>query len=457
MGGLVLGSAGFKMMRDASTTARLAKRLRILFVTSDKFPPFRPAAKAIFADGIAARGHGVDWVLQAADSRTSAGARHYRRGVAFVAPTNPGRTRLARARKYWHDLRNDWTILRLLREQQYSLVQIKDKYIAAIIAITAAKLHHVPVFFWLTYPHGEASTYAASQGVVRYALLYALRGHIQQWFLYRVILRSCDHVFVQSKQMRRDIAARGIAPEKMTAVPSSVNLAEIDAALANPTPVPRPKTIVMLGTLLRERRLDILVRALAHVRRTIPDAELVFVGGGENPEDETLLWRETERLGLQGAVTITGWLPMRKAWERVRAAGVCVSPYYPTDILRSTSPTKLVEYMALGKAVVANTHPEQSAVIESSGCGLVCEWDDAAFASAMVHVLSDHAAADAMGRAGRLFVERERTHSAMTDLVMKTYRDVLRKRAERTALSPLPAKQLESHVRRRSRGPRADD
>jgi glycosyltransferase involved in cell wall biosynthesis len=215
----------------------------------------------------------------------------------------------------------------------------------------------------------------------------------------------------------------------------------------------------MLGTLLRERQLDILVRALAHVRRTIPDAELVFVGGGENPEDEALLWREAERLRLQSAVTITGWLPMRKAWERVRAAGVCVSPYYPTEILRSTSPTKLVEYMALGKAVVANTHPEQSDVVASSGCGVLCEWEEIGFADAIVRVLSDRATADAMGRAGRVFVERERTHSAMTDLVMKTYRDVLRKRnaAKPPPLAPLRDESLESHAPSRSRGSRTDD
>ena len=446
------------MMRNDTTSPRRGRPLRILFVTADKFPPFRPAAKAIFADGIAGRGHDVDWVLQAADVRTTAGARHFKSGIAFIAPTNAGSGRLSRLRKYWYDLRNDWTTFRLVREHKYSLVQVKDKYIAAIIAVVAAKLHNVPVFYWLAYPHGEASSYAASQGIARYTLLYSLRGRIQQWLLYRVILRSCDHIFVQSEQMLRDVAEHGVPPEKMTPVPSSVNLAEIDSALADPAPVPRPKTIVMLGTLLRERRLDILVRALTRVRRVVHDAELVFVGGGENPEDEALLWREAQRLGLEHAITITGWLPMRKAWERVRAAGVCVSPYYPTEILRSTSPTKLVEYMALGKAVVANTHPEQSDVVASSGCGVLCNWDEAGFADAIVQVLSDRAAAEAMGRAGRLFVERERTHSAMTDLVMKTYRDVLRRRAANTpTLAPLRDERFESHAPSRSRGSRTDD
>jgi hypothetical protein len=118
-------------MLDESASTRRGSRLRILFVTADKFPPFRPAAKAIFADGLSASGHDVDWLIQAADERTAEGPRHYKRGVAFVAATNGGSSRLARLRKYWAALRNDWHVFRLLREHEYSLVQIKDKYVGA--------------------------------------------------------------------------------------------------------------------------------------------------------------------------------------------------------------------------------------------------------------------------------------------------------------------------------------
>ena len=447
-------------MRNESTSTRRGARLRILFVTADRFPPFRPAAKAIFAEGLTADGHDVDWLIQAEDARTAEGPRHYKRGVAFIAATNGGTSRRARLRKYWAALRNDWLAFRLLREHEYSLVQIKDKYLGALIAIVAAKLHHVPVFYWLAYPHGEASAYAAERGVARYAWFYALRGRLQQWLLYRLILPACDHVFVQSEQMRADIACRGIAPSKMTAVPSSVNLAEIDAAVATGGVVSRPQTIAYLGTLLRERRLEMLVGALALVRQRIPEAELVFVGAGENPEDEALLWREAQRLGVTAAVTVTGWLPMPRAWELVRAAAVCVSPYYPAPILRSTSPTKLIEYMALAKPVVGNSHPEQSDVVERSGCGVVCQWGEREFAEAFVAVLASPASAEAMGRAGRRFVEIERTHTAMVDRVMATYRDVLARRAAgRTtpARPPLSAGVGPPLASRHSRGERADD
>ena len=414
-------------MADTDSIRRADEKLDILFVSSDLFPPFRPAAKAVFAEGLAARGHRIDWLLQAAEPSGASGAQRFNGGMAYVAPTNAGDSRVARFKRHLANVRNDFRVFGLLRKHRYSLVQVKDKYLGALIAIMAAKLHRVPVFYWLAYPHGEASLYAARSGVARYRLLYSLRGALQRFVLYRIIMPACTHVFVQSEQMRRDVALEGIPLERMTAVPSSVNLRDLDAKAggADETPAAVP-TVVYLGTLLRERQLDFLVRAHALVVNALPDAQLTFVGSGWMPDDEQLLRREAERLGLGHNMTITGWLPMPEAWQHVRRAALCVSPYLPVPILRSTSPTKLIEYMALGKPVVANDHPEQADVLRESGAGLVCGWDEREFAAAIVELLMDPKRRARMGAAGRRYVAEHRTHWAMVDLVAGRYRQHLR-------------------------------
>jgi glycosyltransferase involved in cell wall biosynthesis len=81
--------------------------------------------------------------------------------------------------------------------------------------------------------------------------------------------------------------------------------------------------------------------------------------------------------------------------------------------------------MALGKAVVANRHPEQTSVLHRSGGGLLCDWVETEFADALVFLLTNPEIAESMGRAGRRFVEQQRTHSAMMDLVVSRYRESL--------------------------------
>jgi glycosyltransferase involved in cell wall biosynthesis len=170
---------------------------------------------------------------------------------------------------------------------------------------------------------------------------------------------------------------------------------------------------VYLGTLGRERRIDFLLRVLVRVRVEIPQIKLYLVGRGESPQDEEFLLQEARRLDVLPAVVFTGQLPQQEALRYVQDADVCVSPFYPTPILNSTSPTKLVEYMAMGKAVVANTHPEQQLLIEQSGCGYCVPYEENAFAEAIVRLVRAPQIARAMGERGRRYVIEHRSYSVI--------------------------------------------
>src|SRR5690606_8471380 len=243
----------------------------------DLFPPFRPAAKWIFGDEFAARGHVVDWLLRP-DPRygVEGGARPFGRGIAYVAGTDTGASRRRRLRKHWLAFVNELRVLRLVKGGGYELVQVKDKYLGALLAVAACKLFGVPLFYWIAFPHSESALYNARRAFARYRWLYLLRGALQKTILHRVILPSARHVFVQSEQMRRDMAAEGVPIEKMTPVPSSLNLARLDASVGVGVDKPsNERWIVYLGTLLRQRQLEFLVRVLARVVEREPRARLL--------------------------------------------------------------------------------------------------------------------------------------------------------------------------------------
>lgn len=172
--------------------------------------------------------------------------------------------------------------------------------------------------------------------------------------------------------------------------------------------------VVYLGTLARIRRLDFLLRAFALVRSLIPAATLMLVGGGDDPEDEQFLLEEAQRIGIGSALRITGQLPRDRALGYVAGADVCVSPFRPHPILNSTSPTKLVEYMAMGKAVVATDHPEQRSLIDSSGAGRCVPYDEQAFATAIIELLRDPKLAHDMGMAGQRYVLQHRSYASIS-------------------------------------------
>jgi len=114
-----------------------------------------------------------------------------------------------------------------------------------------------------------------------------------------------------------------------------------------------------------------------------------------------------------------GPLPQAEALRYVQEADVCVSPIYPVPILRAGSPTKLVEYMAMGKAAVANDHPEQRRLLEASGGGYCVPYDEPAFARAIVALLQNPQGAELMGRRGRRYVLEHLTYGVIADEVEK--------------------------------------
>jgi glycosyltransferase involved in cell wall biosynthesis len=74
------------------------------------------------------------------------------------------------------------------------------------------------------------------------------------------------------------------------------------------TPKPEPGSIGYVGRITPSKRIDHVVRALALVRRAVPNARLSIVGSGPASEVRRLK-RVARSSGVAGAVTFTGRLP----------------------------------------------------------------------------------------------------------------------------------------------------
>ena len=394
-------------------TTRLS-RFRLLVVSSDTYPPTRVDVSILFGEELAGRGHRIDWILQSADACENPYITEWGGGRVWVGATDLGTSLFRRLRKHARGLLNDLRVFGRCRSGEYDIVEVKDKFVAGLFAVLASRLYKVRFVYWLSWPFPEQYLTQARDGTARYPFLYLLRGSIFKFLLYRIIMPGADHVFVQSAQMRKDVAAEGIPLSKLTAVPMGIKLSTFTENQTGTSRQHIPegeRSILYLGILVKVRRIDFLVRVLALVRKEIPDARLYLVGRGEDPSDEQVLVEEAKRLGVLPAVVLTGQLPWLEALEYVRQAEICVSPFFPIPILNSTSPTKLVEYMAMGRPVVANDHPEQRLLIEESGAGICVAWDEEAFADAIVELMKNPGRAREMGERGPPYVAKHREYS----------------------------------------------
>ncbi len=399
-------------------------KLRFLFISSDKYPPYRVDVSILFGREMLLRGHSMEWILQSNDTCNASYKTTWSGCQVWVGRTDNGSSRISRLRKHVYSVLHDLKLFNSMRHNHYDVLQVKDKFISALFAIVAARFYKTKFVYWLSFPFPEESLYKYKDGTARYPYIYLIRGLSLKFLLYRIIMPRADFIFVQSEQMKNDVAEMGVDRDKMAAIPMGVSLpikvqdCDQDSMVFSKA---KTKTVVYIGTLARVRRIDFLVRVIAKVIENVPEAALVLVGDGEDQADRDVLTDEAARLNISEAVTITGYLPREKALSYVVKADVCVSPFYPTPILNSTSPTKIVEYMALGKVVVANDHPEQRLIIEESEGGLSVPYSEVEFADAVIELLKDPARATKMGKRGRDYVEVNRSYSKIVQQVESYY------------------------------------
>lgn len=402
---------------------KIPRKLTFLFALEENFPPFRVDTTVLFAHEIVAKGYQVTWLFETEDPEIGSGWQQWQGGVAKTIFTGQGHSLFDRVRRNLRSFLVDIAIVPTALRGEYDFIQVKDRFIGGVVGLFMAKLTGARFFFWLSFPYPELYAYKVTQGQSTFPLFDVLRSRWLKLILYKIICRFADHVFVQSDQMQKDIEAEGVPADKMTPVPMCISLDRLEEFSVQSWMRRKNKkpTLVYLGTLSRDRKLDFLVRVLTQVNSTYGDVILKFVGGGDTPADEQVIWDEARKWGVEDRIVITGFMPWQDAWQHVVCADVCLSPYYPTPILNSTSPTKLIEYMALEKPVVANDHPDQRLVIEQSGGGYCVPWDEEAFAEAICLLLQDPDGAIEMGKRGASYVKEKRSYRYCGDELAKTY------------------------------------
>lgn len=414
-------------------------RLRFLFAARENYPAYRVDLTDLFSRGMANRGHRIDWVMQSDTPSPSRLISISENERVFLGSSAKGKGITGRLLNTLWVFLNDLRIAWLVLTGRYDFVQVRDKFFAALLAMSVAKIKRVPFFYWMSFPYPEADLNRAREEAANLSvykrMAYSLRGHMTSLALYKVILPFADHVFVQSQKMLEAVASKGIPPTKMTPVPMGILLSRISSDEIRPSDDARldgKRPIVYVGTLVAERKIEFLFHVMKLLLDKHPDALLVLVGGADETQMRHLA-EEAERAGVANTVLFTGFLPMEQAWGYIRAADVCVSYIRPHPILDVGTPTKVLEYLAWNRPVVANDHPDQVQVLQASGAGIAVQSSPKPFAEAIERLLSDRALAEGMAQRGREYVSSNRSYVALTDMVEQHYYAILGRRELKAA------------------------
>ncbi len=398
--------------------------MHILYLTAEQWPTFRADVTILFGQYLPRFGITCDLVTDADVTYNPAQPVIWPAGKADLCklPKN-------RAAQYVTKFLHQAKVLVTSNYQQYQAVQVRDMTVIALLAIVMCKIKKKPFYYWLSYPQSEGQIQRAKARGTNAGMYYwfpLLQGLFGQKLLYKIILPNADHIFVQSQNMLEAMTQHGIDPKKMTPVPMGVDLeaAEQRSLPSSHSFLIGKRVLIYLGTLDQVRQIEILFGMLNILREQVPNIALVLAGDTEDTNHRTWLKSESERLGVSQYILWTGWLPMAEAWQYVTAAEIGLSPIPRGYLLDMGSPTKAVEYMALGLPVVMNDNPDQVLVAQESGAAECVTLDAENFASAALRILNDAQYANNMQKKGIAYVHKVRGYQQISASLASTYRQL---------------------------------
>lgn len=225
-------------------------------------------------------------------------------------------------------------------------------------------------------------------------------------FLERLSCRVADHVIATNHSYKTIELQRSKIPESRITIvrngPDLSRLRQVDF----PSELRREgkTTIGYLGITGYQdgvnHLLDILYVLANELDRK--DFFCVIAGGGDALED---LKKQAHTLDLDKFVMFTGYIPHEDVAKYISAADICVAPEKPSLFNHYSTIIKVMEYMALGKPIVAFDLIEHRYSAENAAL-YAQDGQELDFARKIAYLMDNPKQREMMGRLGRTRVEK---------------------------------------------------
>jgi len=236
-----------------------------------------------------------------------------------------------------------------VRKKRYDLVHVHNMPDFLVFGALVPKLFGAKVILDLHDPMPE--------------LMQCIYNLPENHFLVRWLMRLekqsiafAHFVLTPNIAFRNLFVSRGCPPDKIDIVMNSPQSEIFDPAKYLAVErvavnVRQPFRVMYHGLIAERHGLDTAIEALARVSSQIPFIEL-HIFGGRTPYMD-LIEEMVERLGLQRCVCYHGYKPQEAIAQAIMSVNVGIIPNRRSSFTEINMPTRIFEYLAMGKPVIA--------------------------------------------------------------------------------------------------------
>lgn len=290
------------------------------------------------------------WNNGAARRHTLRTEEHPRVGRAYPAASvtvrRPGMIRLPVVSRISAALTSGLDVARLLKRSSADVVLLYGLPTVGVQSLLAARHYGVPIIFRAIDVSHELVPYRPLKTVTR--------------LLEKYVFNRVDFNVALTPHLKKYIQSYGVPDSRIRLLPSGVDTGMFSEGpcnrglLAQWRIAPEDKVLLFMGTIYRFSGLDRVIRDMPKLLLRHPTVKLLILGTGE---DESRLKQIAQDENVSASVVFAGMQPYSSLPDIIRSSDICINPFELNGITEKILPTKLFQYMACGKPVVATALP----------------------------------------------------------------------------------------------------
>lgn len=333
---------------------KIKHKEEVLILTREEYPAYRVDVSHLFSD-LLSKYFKFTWLMNGKKNIDRKIIKNAQGEDVYINP------------KFLIKDKTHKALINLIRKKKFKLIICRDAFLIAPIYLIISKLYGIPFVYWMSYPmelgYINRGLSNLKSGNIFSAFIQLCIGFAGKASLYLFTLLACEHIFVQSKEMKSYVKKKLILSKNITDVPMGIDIDNFSSEKVEAINYPfydKKRIILYTGTIDESRSMNIPSSAVAQFCSETND--VIFAVIGKNSEKERdIIINEFALYNAQNKLHFIDFMPINEMMQHVKRADLCFAPYpNNTPLLNTSSPTKLIEYLAMGKSIVANNHPEQT-------------------------------------------------------------------------------------------------
>ncbi len=224
----------------------------------------------------------------------------------------------------------------------------------------------------------------------------------------RKIFNAAPHIIVVSTPLRKIVMDYGVPPERITVLPNGTDPERFnphidDGPLRQQLGLTGRVVMGFVGILRRWHNIDKLINILESIDLPAHNATMLFLGDG--PSFQELVAYNKEK-GNEEWIRFLGRIPHDEIQKYIAMMDIAISPHATPY----SSPMKILEYMAMEKAILAPDMENIRDLLQDGETALLFKPDDArSLKEKLLRLMEDGDLRRRLGQNARRIVEKKFT------------------------------------------------